>query len=137
MAFCRRQGLPLSIVFFDIDNMKNINDSYGHAIGDFVLTTLTKLVKNQLRGSDSLARWGGDEFVILLPSVTLANATALTERIGNRIQEYTFIEGYCVTCSFGVVEMKAGSDFETMVSQADKLMYDSKKHGKNSVHCTK
>jgi|GEM_PF-3369257 len=68
---------------------------------------------------------------------TVVNAAALTEQIGKHIQEYPFFEGLCVTCSFGVVEMKNGSDLETLVSEADKLMYDSKKQGKNSVQCSK
>ena len=131
--FCRRQGMPLSIVFADIDNMKAINDKYGHATGDFVLTSFATLIQNQLRASDTLARWGGDEFVFLLPNTTFNNAENLTGRIEACIREFTFIEGYNVSCSFGVIEMKEGSDFISMVNEADKLMYDSKRSDKVNV----
>lgn len=133
IIFCHRQGLPLSLVFFDVDDMKTINDQYGHATGDFVLTSLTNLVQSQLRSSDILARWGGDEFVLLLPSVDMDNAIALSERIEKHIKEHDFIEGYVITCSLGVVEMKENSDFESLVREADELMYARKKQRKSCV----
>lgn len=131
--FCRRQGMPLSIVFADIDNMKAINDQFGHAVGDFVLTSFAALIQKQLRSSDTLARWGGDEFVFLLPNTSYSNAQNLTARIGTHISEFNFIEGYTVSCSFGVIQMKEDSDFLSMINEADKLMYDSKRRDKDSI----
>jgi len=131
MAYCRRQDLPLTLVFIDVDDLKIVNDRFGHSIGDCVLSELSKLFQNQLRSTDILARWGGDEFVMLLPNVSLENATALTERVEASIKEQTFVDGFCVTCSFGVVEMKENSDFETLICEADKLMYERKLKGKN------
>lgn len=136
MDFCRRQELPLSLVFIDVDDLKIVNDKYGHPVGDSVLADLAKMIKNQLRSSDILARWGGDEFVVLLPNVTLEPAIALIERIRNSIRENTFVKGISVTCSFGIVEMKEDSKFETLIKQADKLMYISKKHGKDNIQWT-
>ena len=133
IAFCKRQNLPLSLIFFDVDDLKSINDRYGHAAGDNLLAGLAKLIQQQLRSSDVLARWGGDEFVLLLPNVSLANAVILAKRIENSIKENITIEGNMVTCSFGVVEMKADSTFEALVSEADILMYSAKQRGKDIV----
>ena len=71
MSFCRRQKLPLCLAFVDVDNLKQINDTFGHAAGDSVLITLSRLMQSQLRNSDTIARWGGDEFVLLLPNVSI------------------------------------------------------------------
>jgi len=131
--FCRRQGLPLSLVFFDVDNLKKINDCYGHVTGDSILTNLVKLIKNQLRSSDVLARWGGDEFVILLPNASLENAATFTERIRNSIEQAALVKGISTTCSFGIAEMKDGSDFQSLICEADKLMYEGKENGKNNI----
>lgn len=132
IAFCRRQGMPLSIVFADINDMKGINDLHGHAVGDFVLKSFVKLIQNHLRASDTLARWGGDEFVFLLPNTSFENAFNLTSRIEKSINEFAFFEGSNISCSFGVIEMKDDSDFISMVNEADKLMYASKKKDKDS-----
>jgi diguanylate cyclase (GGDEF)-like protein len=134
IRFCRRQGFPLALVFIDVDNLKKINDQYGHTAGDSVLSELSALIQRQLRSSDILARWGGDEFIMLLPNVTLENAVKLTERVRNQIREHTFIHGVIVTCSFGVVSMKEDASFENMVHEADESMYSGKKKGKDSVY---
>jgi diguanylate cyclase (GGDEF)-like protein len=131
--FCHRNGLPLCMVFIDVDNLKSINDVYGHQKGDSVLAEMANLMRSQLHGSDVLARWGGDEFVLLLPNVTLENAVAICERIRESIYNYDFVEDVKVTCSFGVVAMKENSVFESMVRESDKLMYRGKKTGKNKV----
>lgn len=133
ISFCKRQKLPLSMVFMDIDNMKTINDQFGHSVGDTVLTSLAQLIQNQLRNSDILARWGGDEFLLLLPNATLENAAALTERLRASIRSCFFIKGIQVTCSFGVFQMKEDSDLDAMIREADQLMYQAKGQGKNNV----
>ena len=130
MAYCRRHGLPLTLIFVDVDDLKIVNDRFGHSIGDCVLYELAKLFQSQLRSTDILARWGGDEFVILLPNIPLEGAIALTDRVDASIKEQTFIDGFNVSCSFGVVEMNDSTDFETLICQADKLMYERKAHGK-------
>lgn len=130
---CKRQESPLSLVFFDVDDLKSINDRYGHSAGDELLAGLAKLIQHQLRNTDVLARWGGDEFIILLPNVSLENAIALAKRIEINVKENLTIEGNQVTCSFGVVDMKRESTFEELVSEADGLMYSAKHKGKDSV----
>lgn len=131
--FCHRNTLPLCLVFIDVDNLKSINDIYGHYEGDSVLAEMANLIHGQLHSSDVLARWGGDEFVLLLPNVNLENAIAICERIRESICNYDFVKDMRVTCSFGVVAMKEGSVFETMIRESDKLMYKGKKLGKNRV----
>ncbi len=133
LKFCQRQELPLSLVFIDVDNLKEINDQYGHAIGDSVLVDLARLIQSKLRSSDILARWGGDEFVMLLPNAALRDAIQFTERIRDAIQTNRFVMQISVTCSYGVAEMKQDSDFRGLLCEADRLMYDGKRRGKGEI----
>ena len=133
MNFCRRQSLPLCLVFVDVDNLKNINDNYGHAMGDSVLKQIATVMQAQLRNSDTIARWGGDEFVLLLPNVTLQNAVMLLDRVKSAIGTLTLNEGASVSCSFGVVQMRTESTYQEMLAQADTMMYRSKKNGKGRI----
>ena len=133
IAYCQRQQLPLSLVFMDIDNLKLINDNCGHPAGDAVLLEVSKLVRAQVRGSDILCRWGGDEFVLLLPNMDGADAAALTERIRSMIENKVFLGHLRVTCSFGVLQMKPSSTLKRLVYEADALMYKGKSEGRNNV----
>lgn len=134
--FCKRNRLPLSLVFIDVDNLKAINDAFGHSAGDSVLASVAGLIQKCLRSSDILARWGGDEFIILLPSIKKSSAVALIERIKKSIDEGMEIMGIKVTCSFGIAEMKEDSTFLSLIDEADGLMYRGKKQGKDSVQYT-
>ena len=131
--FCHRQGYPLALVFIDIDDLKTINDRFGHNAGDSVLMNMTHIIRSQIRNTDILARWGGDEFVLLMPNMTLDNAIGVSERIRSAIINNNFTKGIRVTCSFGVVAMKDGSVFQNLIEEADTLMYTGKKLGKNNV----
>lgn len=133
MNFCRRQGMPLSLMFIDVDNLKSINDRYGHAVGDAVLVDLARLFQSKLRSSDTLARWGGDEFVLLLPNASLENAALLMERIKSSVQENGFTSGAKITWSCGIVQMREGASFHSMLTEADALMYDGKHKGKDAI----
>jgi diguanylate cyclase (GGDEF)-like protein len=137
MEFCRRHSFPLCLVFMDVDNLKPINDQCGHTAGDFVLEQLASTVQGHLRRSDTIARWGGDEFLLLLPNSTVQDAVEVTERIRNSVRTSNAAGDYQVTCSFGVVEMKEDDTFESMISQADKLMYRCKLKGKDMVEWDK
>ena len=130
MSFCRRQGLPLCLVFADVDNLKYINDHFGHAAGDVVLKQLADLMKKQLRSSDTIARWGGDEFVILLPNVSLKNAMMLLDRVKQAVSQIDLHSGVVISCSYGVVEMGSESTYQQMISEADARMYRAKRAGK-------
>lgn len=133
MTLCRQQKQPLSLIFIDVDDLKLINDVYGHTAGDSVLSDLAKLIRCQLHSLDILARWGGDEFVVLLPNVSLDEAISFSESVETDIRKTAFCQQIRVTCSFGIVEMHEDSTFDTMICQADKLMYDGKLHGKDNV----
>jgi diguanylate cyclase (GGDEF)-like protein len=133
MSFCRRQGLPLCLVFVDVDNLKRINDQYSHAAGDAVLKRIAELMQNQLRSSDTIARWGGDEFVLLLPNVSLQNAVLLLDRVKQAVTQIEVENVGSISCSFGVVEMGPESTYQQLLADADTLMYQSKKNGKGRV----
>ncbi len=133
MNFCRRQKLPLCLVFVDVDNLKQINDTHGHTAGDSVLVTLSTLMQRQLRNSDTISRWGGDEFVLLLPNVSQKNAIALLERLKASVLKNDFGVGIRVTCSYGVVEMGEESTFQSLLREADALMYTGKREGKDKI----
>ena len=133
LGFCRRQGIPLSLVFIDVDNLKPINDKYGHLAGDKVLAEIVIRIRASLRETDITSRWGGDEFVLLLPDSDLAATVAIAECIRLTIESSPFFDGIAVTCSFGVTAMNGTSTFEAMIQEADDLMYKSKNLGRNRI----
>ncbi len=124
---------PFSIVFFDIDHFKLINDTHGHLIGDQVLKEIAQFVKSQLRQSDIFARWGGEEFVIVLLHTSLEQAQTTTENLRAKIAQNRFAN-LDVTCSFGVshFDMKDDTD-KSILKRADTAMYEAKNSGRNCV----
>ena len=123
----------LCLVFFDIDHFKQINDTYGHNIGDEVLKGLASLVSATIRHSDIFARWGGEEFLILLESTALENGARTAEKIRKVIMEHEFPAVKQVTCSFGVTSFCPGESGETFISRADSALYRAKESGRNRV----
>lgn len=122
-----------SIVMFDIDNFKYVNDTYGHLVGDTVLIEISTLVKNNLRKTDSIARWGGEEFIVIASETTLQNATNLGEKLRRIICNYHFKEVGKITSSFGISEYLHQEKAEAMLSRADRALYIAKENGKNRV----
>jgi diguanylate cyclase len=125
-----------SLIYFDIDNFKNINDNYSHSTGDYVLKELIHITKAYLREYDSISRWGGDEFLILLPNTSLKNAYILTERIKSIIINHDFYYHSLklnITCSFGIVEASLNKSINEIINKADELLYKSKKLGRNRI----
>ena len=118
---------------FRADHFKNINDTYGHLVGDEVLVNLAKLVQSMIRNTDSLVRWGGEEFVILSDDTSIQNAAFLAEKLRKAIEASTLITQQRVTCSFGVTEMVPGEDPKSLIARADKALYSSKESGRNRV----
>lgn len=128
-----RTGGPVSFMIFDIDHFKEVNDTYGHLVGDEVLVNLAKLVQGMIRNTDSLVRWGGEEFVILSDDTSIQNAAFLAEKLRKAIEAATLITQQQVTCSFGVTEMVPGEDPQSFIARADKALYTSKEGGRNRV----
>lgn len=129
----RRHNQPLSILLFDIDGFKTINDTYGHNVGDEALKSLTKLVGAQLREVDYFVRWGGDEFIIVAPDTDIDKAAALAERARKIVETYRFqtIGNYTIT--FSVAQFKASDTVDSFIKRADRGLYRAKEAGKNRV----
>ena len=133
IEFCNRYCLDLSLVLIDVDNLKHVNDRYGHLIGDVILYELAQIMYTQLRKNDVCTRWGGDEFVLLLPSTSAEEAESITERIQQEISEKDFNIDIHITCSCGITNMKKGDDLQQLICQADTSMYMAKKQGRNNI----
>ncbi|MFA6143831.1 MAG: diguanylate cyclase [Sulfurimonas sp.] len=128
-----RERSPLSLAFFDIDHFKNVNDTYGHLVGDAVLRHIANKVKGSLRKSDALARWGGEEFVILLPNTSLSSAAGITENIREIIENEFFPVAGHITCSFGVTAIHKNENSNSVLGRVDTLLYNAKTSGRNRV----
>lgn len=132
ISLSERQNTTLSIVFFDIDHFKYVNDTYGHQVGDHVLSVLATLIKTNIRKSDILGRWGGEEFIIALPDTSLNQATYLAEKFRQLIENNSFTFGE-LTCSFGVVQHINTETYEALLLRADEMLYKAKRLGRNCV----
>lgn len=126
-----RKKHTFSLVLFDIDFFKKVNDEFGHSYGDIVLKTLTQVVQGYIRKSDVLARIGGEEFIILLPDTNLEKAYLLSEKIRQAVADYVFPEERHITISLGVAEYKEGELPETTISRTDRGLYKAKNNGRN------
>lgn len=130
MSRARRYNLPLSVILFDIDHFKHVNDTYGHAVGDSVLIELVRLVRAHLRSSDVLARWGGEEFVIVAPS-SLEEAAALAGKLLERVREHDFTHVGRVTVSAGISSLHYRDTLDTLMRRVDRALYDAKESGRD------
>jgi len=129
----RRNGNRFSLIMLDIDHFKNINDSFGHNAGDMVLKSLVEVISSRIRKIDTLGRWGGEEFVILLPDTTVKNAVCLAEELRKSLSHMDIPGVARVTASFGVAGYCLGDSVDTLVQRADNLMYEAKAAGRNCV----
>jgi diguanylate cyclase (GGDEF)-like protein/PAS domain S-box-containing protein len=128
-----RYGHSFSLIMFDIDFFKRVNDQYGHQRGDEVLTTLSTIVQQRIRECDILARWGGEEFILLVPETDSIGAAQLAESIRILIQDFPFNEEGQITCSFGISEFRSNKTKSELLRQADQALYESKKRGRNCI----
>ena len=129
----KRYGGTFSVIFFDLDHFKQINDTHGHNVGDNILKEVTAIVKDANRASDIFARYGGEEFVILTASTNIKGAYDHAQRLKTDIETHQFSIGR-VTCSFGVTEFLPGTDtMTTLLERADAALYDAKAEGRNCV----
>ncbi len=134
-ARAKRYKRQFSVAFIDLDNFKTINDVLGHAIGDDTLRKLAKCMKSQKRTSDVLTRYGGDEFVILMPETKAEDAVTLLERIRNKVQEIKVVENLTMTISCGIAQSlsEATDSPRELIRRADLALYEAKSVGRNCV----
>lgn len=129
----RREHKSLGAIFFDIDHFKQINDNYGHLIGDDVLKHIPFLIKQRIRKSDILARWGGEEFIILLPNTSLEETAQIAEILRLTIESENFETVGMITCSFGAATLEENESPDELLKRLDELLYEAKESGRNQV----
>ncbi len=133
MSFSRRWQHPLSIIMVDLDHFKTVNDRYGHLTGDEVLVCFSQLLKLSVRVEDIVARFGGEEFILLTPNTSIEDASQLAERIRIDTQEATMPIPTNITASLGVTQMRDEDTAESLIARADSALYEAKNSGRNRV----
>ena len=137
IANANRYNRDLSIIMFDLDHFKKVNDKYGHLAGDTVLKEVAQAILSKIRRGDYLARYGGEEFVIVLPDTKRPRAMELAERLKQEVENLTITtrdkETIKITASFGVTSLKNQSDKTALLKQADSMLYKAKQSGRNIV----
>ncbi len=129
----KRTRRPFSLLMLDVDNFKKVNDRFGHHAGDCVLREMCGAIRHELRSIDLLCRWGGEEFIILLPETPREEIATIAERIRRRVETYNFRLGHPVTISLGGIEVndEKGWESDTFLKKVDEALYASKRGGKN------
>jgi diguanylate cyclase (GGDEF)-like protein len=133
VARAKRYGTPLALAMYDLDRFKLVNDTFGHDVGDAVLRTLTGLVQKNLRASDILARWGGDEFMLLMLHSDAQGARYVAEKLRLAIAEYSFERVNRQTVSFGATIFEVPDDLDSLLKRVDDALYLAKRQGRNRV----
>lgn len=142
IKFHRTRRQPLSIIYFDLDHFKKVNDTYGHNAGDIVLRETAKIVSKTIRKDDTLGRFGGEEFVVILPNTSIAISKELAERLRQRIAGHTFVfdqtsgppVNHRQTVSLGVYQLNNSvTTVESFLEGADQRLYNAKSSGRNKV----
>lgn len=129
----RRYETPMSLIMFDIDYFKQVNDSHGHDVGDKVLTKLSELVRKNIRETDTLGRWGGEEFMIMAPQLELEDAVVLSEKLRSLVSEHEFGKAGNITISLGLTVLTDKDDIDKLSRRVDSALYRAKKGGRNRV----
>jgi len=133
----RRYGGSLSLIIIDLDNLKHINDHHGHRVGDAVLLHVAEQINRCIRTNDVAARYGGDEFTIILPNTSVGEALVVAERIGKMVAELAVKhedDSYYSSVSIGVGQYRMGSSIDEFMNEADTALFEAKSSGKNKVH---
>ncbi len=138
IARAKRYKFPVAIFMADIDHFKNVNDVYGHLVGDSVIKITAKLIQEGVRESDSVYRYGGEEFLALLPHINCDQAEKFAERIREKIAKYLFVDkkndiSISLTISGGITELHSEDDETSIIARADKALYLAKQSGRNRV----
>lgn len=140
--FARSQRFknPLSVLMIDIDDFKKINDTYGHLVGDKVLQTIAFVLKNNLRATDAVGRYGGEEFLVILPETNIEAAEIVAEKLRKEVAKKAFKykdQVFKITISIGAAQMKEEDTVESLIQRADEALYISKTSGKNRTTLAK
>ncbi len=136
MRRAKRYRRPFSLFFIDIDRFKRVNDEFGHAVGDAALQEFAAVLSGSLRPADVPSRWGGEEFVVLLPETGPDEARRAAERVRETVERHSFgfSEGEGLTCSIGVSSYPSdGEGARTLLGIADEALYEAKRRGRNRV----
>ncbi len=136
----KRYAEPFSLVMLDIDFFKTFNDRYGHLVGDEILIQISNFIDSQTRTSDIFARWGGDEFAMLIPNINAKKAQQLCEKLRKTVAEKTcltlqdrFNISENISCSFGITTIQEGDNIDSLVGRTDRALYLAKEKGRNRV----
>jgi diguanylate cyclase (GGDEF)-like protein len=129
----QRYGVAFALIMLDLDHFKQVNDGYGHAVGDSVLREFSQVVKQQLRLTDHFARWGGEEFIVAAPHTNIDHVLTLAERIRTAIAAYDFTTAGSRTVSIGVIEYRTGETAIALLERVDSALYRAKANGRNRV----
>lgn len=129
----KRYGPPLSIFLVDIDRFKSVNDSFGHLAGDQVLRVMADILRQGVRKVDTPGRWGGEEFIVICPNTTAADAAKLAEKLRTAINNNDFPVAGRQTCSFGVAQLRSDESAESLFGRADAALYRAKEAGRDRV----
>jgi diguanylate cyclase (GGDEF)-like protein len=129
----KRFSTPLSLIMFDIDLFKTINDTYGHPVGDDILCELSALVQKYVRVHDTFARWGGEEFMLMMVNADMDHACLFAEKLRREIENHSFRTVDHLTCSFGVAQLMYNETAERLCLRVDEAMYAAKLSGRNNV----
>jgi diguanylate cyclase (GGDEF)-like protein len=137
LKYSNRRGVQLSTIMFDIDRFKRVNDTYGHPVGDRILKAVAQIAKSQIRDSDILCRWGGEEFLVILADCDIQQAKNVAEKIRGAIENEKSVihkgRAVSVTASFGVARSLADNDKVDLIKRVDEALYAAKKKGRNRV----
>jgi len=128
-----RYGKSFSLITFDIDHFKKVNDTFGHDVGDYVLKELSKICQESIRNTDVLARIGGEEFSIIAPETDISRGVVLAEKLRRVVDEYEFDKVKHISISLGVAQYINGDNLDDIYKRADVALYKAKNNGRNRV----
>lgn len=131
----KRYGYHIGVIFFDIDNFKNINNKYGHLVADDILIELANLIKSDIRQSDYFGRWGGDEFIVITGYSSPESTVEFAKKIRKKIKANKWSNDIDLTTSLGVAFYEMGDDVYSLIKRADEKMYEAKRNGKDRFCC--
>lgn len=131
--YSKRYKTQCGIILLDIDDFKKVNDTYGHLFGDEVLKKFAQILMGNIRQTDKLGRWGGEEFLIVCPNINEENLKKLAEELRKNIEQDNFLRERSITASFGLSLFDGVKDIEEVIGEADTNLYRAKNSGKNRV----